>query len=438
VNLSNSKTNSNKIAFHTLGCKLNFAETSMIARKFTEKGYQKVNFTSDADIFIINTCSVTQVADKKCRQVINKAARKGAKVVVMGCYSQLKPEFLAAIKGVDLVLGTKEKFHVIEHVENLLNKSQKGIFAGRVYDLNTFDPSFSFSERTRAFLKIQDGCDYKCSYCTVPLARGISRNQSIADTVKNAMIIAEKGIQEIVLTGVNIGDFGKSTGENFIKLIHDLDKIEGIERFRISSIEPNLLDDEIIEFISNSEKFVHHFHIPLQSGCDKTLAAMGRRYRRDLFASRVNKIKSMMPFACIGADVIVGFPDENDNDFNDTKRFVESLDISYLHVFPFSERPGTKAASMERKVRNTIIEQRHRILTLVSDSKRKKFYEFNLGRHEKVIFESKLKGGFISGFTSNYIKVEAPFQSNLIGKVVDVSLESIGETGNFKVLIKKN
>jgi threonylcarbamoyladenosine tRNA methylthiotransferase MtaB len=426
------------VAFHTLGCKLNFAETSMIAKKFVERGYKRVSFSSDADIFIINTCSVTQAADKKCRQVINKAARKGAKVVVIGCYSQLKPEFIAAIKGVDLVLGTKEKFHVIEHVENLLNKSQKGIFAGRVDDLNTFDPSFSFSERTRAFLKIQDGCDYKCSYCTVPLARGISRNQSIADTVKNAMIIAEKGIKEIVLTGVNIGDFGKSTEENFIELIHDLDKIEGIERFRISSIEPNLLDDAIIEFISNSEKFVHHFHIPLQSGCDKTLAAMGRRYRRDLFASRVNKIKSMMPFACIGADVIVGFPDENDNDFNDTKMFVESLDISYLHVFPFSERPGTKAVSMDGKVRNNVIEQRHRILTLVSDSKRKKFYEFNIGRYEKVIFESKLRGGLISGFTSNYIKVEAPFQSNLIGKVVDVSLESIGETGNFKVLIKKN
>jgi threonylcarbamoyladenosine tRNA methylthiotransferase MtaB len=436
VNLCNSKTNAKSIAFHTLGCKLNFAETSMIARKFIDRGYEKVSFSSDADIFIINTCSVTQVADKKCRQVINKATRKGAKVVVMGCYSQLKPELIAAIKGVDLVLGTKEKFNVIEHVENLLNKSQKGIFAGNVDDLNTFDPSYSFSERTRAFLKIQDGCDYKCSYCTVPLARGISRNQSIAETVKNASSIAQQGISEIILTGVNIGDFGKSTGESFNELIHELDKTEGIERFRISSIEPNLLEDEIIEFISNSEKFAHHFHIPLQSGCDKTLAAMGRRYRRELFASRVNKIKSIMPFACIGADVIIGFPGENDNDFDDTKQFVESLDISYLHVFPFSERPGTKAASMDGKVQVKIIKQRHHILSLVSERKRKKFYELNTGRFEKVIFESKLKGGLISGFTSNYIRVESPFQNKLIGKVVDVSLESVGETGNFKVLIK--
>lgn len=406
-----------KVAFYTLGCKLNFAESSMLSRKFEEKGYQKVGFSNDADVFVINTCSVTQVADKKCRQAIKKATGKGAKVVVIGCYSQLKPDEIAAIDGVDLVLGASEKFHVVDHVEGLFNGQSEKVHSCDVFSVDSFEASYSIDDRTRAFLKVQDGCDYNCSYCTIPLARGTSRNATIPEVIAQAMEIAAKGTKEIVLTGVNIGDFGQTTGESFIQLIRELDKVNGIERYRISSIEPNLLTDEIIEFVKMSKRFVPHFHIPLQSGCNKILAAMSRRYNREVFASRVSKIKTEMPFACIGADVIVGFPTETDDDFNDTFQFIDGLDVSYLHVFSFSDRPNTKAFTMSNKIQPQVKERRSKVLHELSEQKRKKFYQYNIGRSETVIFESRMKGDMMTGFTSNYIKVEAKYDSGLIGKV---------------------
>jgi threonylcarbamoyladenosine tRNA methylthiotransferase MtaB len=405
------------VAFYTLGCKLNFAESSMLSRKFEEKGYQKVGFSNDADVFVINTCSVTQVADKKCRQAIKKATGKGAKVVVIGCYSQLKPDEIAAIDGVDLVLGASEKFHVVDHVEGLFNGQSEKVHSCDVFSVDSFEASYSIDDRTRAFLKVQDGCDYNCSYCTIPLARGTSRNATIPEVIAQAMEIAAKGTKEIVLTGVNIGDFGQTTGESFIQLIRELDKVNGIERYRISSIEPNLLTDEIIEFVKMSKRFVPHFHIPLQSGCNKILAAMSRRYNREVFASRVSKIKTEMPFACIGADVIVGFPTETDDDFNDTFQFIDGLDVSYLHVFSFSDRPNTKAFTMSNKIQPQVKERRSKVLHELSEQKRKKFYQYNIGRSETVIFESRMKGDMMTGFTSNYIKVEAKYDSGLIGKV---------------------
>jgi threonylcarbamoyladenosine tRNA methylthiotransferase MtaB len=422
-----------KVAFHTLGCKLNFAETSMISSKFRENNFQVVGFNTDADVYIINTCTVTQVADKKCRQIIKKATGKGAKVVVIGCYSQLKPNEIEKIEGVDLILGTKEKFNILEHVTKLLNNNSEKIFSSRIEDITDYNPSYSVSDRTRAFLKVQDGCDYHCSYCTVPLARGISRNDSISSVVQLAEKIASEGIKEIVLTGVNIGDFGKSTGENFFELIKNLDKVEGISRFRISSIEPNLLSDDIIRFVASSEKFAPHFHIPLQSGCDSILAAMGRRYKREIFSERVHKIKDLMPFACIGADVIVGFPGETEDEFNNQFQFVNDLDINYLHVFPFSERPGTKAALMSNKVRSIDKTNRSKILNEASDKMREKFYKKNFGRKETVIFESRNFNGFIHGFTSNYIKVEAPYNKLQIGTLTNVVLNKMNSSNNFVV-----
>jgi len=423
--------NSMRIAFFTLGCKLNFAETSMISRKFQEKGFNKVNFNSEADIYVINTCSVTQVADKKCRQIIKKATRKGSKVVVIGCYSQLKPDEIAGIEGVDLVLGTNEKFKVVGHVENLLNGTSEKIISGDINKVQCFDSSFSIFDRTRAFLKIQDGCDYGCSYCTIPFARGKSRNDCITNIINQAEVIAAKGINEVVLTGVNIGDFGHSTNENFFMLIQELNKNKGIERYRISSIEPNLLSDEIIEFIHHSVKFVPHFHIPLQSGSNKILTAMGRRYNRELFSSRILKIKSLMPYSCIGADIIAGFPGESDDDFNDSYSFIESLDLSYLHVFPYSERPGTRAVNFPGKVGPSVKERRCRILSELSDLKRNNFYQKNFGRNEKVIFESGLINGLMTGYTSNYIKVEAPYKKEMIGKMLEVTLLNLSNKGNY-------
>lgn len=422
-----------RVAFHTLGCKLNFAETSMISRKFSESNFQVVGFNTDADIYIINTCSVTQVADKKCRQMIKKVTGKGAKVVVIGCYSQLKPEEIKKIEGVDLILGTKEKFNILEHVTSLLNNESEKIFSSNIEEITDYNASYSVSDRTRAFLKVQDGCDYHCSYCTVPLARGISRNDTINSVVRLAKNIASEGIKEIVITGVNIGDFGKSTGENFHELIKSLERIEGINRFRISSIEPNLLSDEIIKFVASSEKFAPHFHIPLQSGCNNILASMGRRYKRELFSERVQKIKDLMPFACIGADVIVGFPGETEKDFEDQLKFIYDLNISYLHVFPFSERPGTKAANMNNKVRSIDKTNRCKILNEASDKMRRNFYQKNFGRKESVIFESRNFNGFMHGFTSNYIKVEATYDKFLIGTINEVVLENMNSNGNFVV-----
>jgi threonylcarbamoyladenosine tRNA methylthiotransferase MtaB len=428
-------SNSKRVAFYTLGCKLNFAETSMISQKFISKGYKKVSFESEADIYIINTCSVTQVADKKCRQAIKKTANRGAKVIVIGCYSQLKPEEISAIKGVDLVLGTKEKFNIIEHVESLLKGENIKILSCEIGCVETYDASYSISDRTRAFLKVQDGCDYTCSYCTIPLARGKSRNESIAATVEKAKIIAARGVKEVVLTGVNIGDFGKSTGESFFQLMQELNSVEGIERYRISSIEPNLLTKEILEYTVNSEKFLPHFHIPLQSGCDKILALMSRRYKRELFAQRVELIKQIMPNACIGADVIVGFPGETEEDFDDTFNFIENINLSYLHVFPYSERANTKAITIDKKIDPAIKDNRCQRLTGLSELKRKNFYEENLGRTEIVIFESKIVNNKMSGFTGNYIKSETDYNKELIGKTTRVKLMNINDKGSVEVEI---
>ena len=418
-----------KVAFYTLGCKLNYAETSMISRKFVENGYEHVGTKSDADIIVINTCSVTQVAEKKCRQAIKKANDKGAKVVVVGCYSQLRPNEIAEIQGVDLVLGTKEKFHILEYVEGLYNGQTINIFSENSGEIDEYESAFSLNGRTRAFLKIQDGCDYYCSYCTVPLARGKSRNESVEKIIGHAKKIASSGIKEIVLTGVNIGDFGKTTNETFYQLICQLEKIQQIERFRISSIEPNLVSDEIITFIAGSEKFVPHFHIPLQSGCNRILSMMNRRYNRELYLDRVNKIKSLMPFACIGSDIIAGFPGESEEDFFDSYKFIESLNIDYLHVFPYSERPNTRAVSIVAKVKSFEKTNRCRMYSKLSDVKRAKFLKLNFGRQEKVIFESKCIDGKMFGFTSNYIKVETSFKSELIGKVVDVNLNTLNLKG---------
>ena len=433
--IAESLHNGKRVAFYTLGCKLNFAETSMISQKFVGQGYEKVSFDKEADIYVINTCSVTQVADKKCRQVIKKVIGNGAKVIVMGCYSQLKPEEISAIEGVDLVLGTKEKFNAVEHVENLLNGINTKILSHEIGCIDGFDASYSITDRTRAFLKIQDGCDYYCSYCTVPLARGKSRNESITDTVEKAKTIAAKGIKEIVLTGVNVGDFGKSTNENFFELLKELDKIAVVERYRISSIEPNLLTDEIIDFIYHSEKFAPHFHIPLQSGCNKILALMKRRYKRDMFVRRVERIKELIPNACIGADVIVGFPDETNEDFSETLEFINNLRLSYLHVFPFSERPNTPAVSLRNKISPVLKDQRSKLLINISEQKRKQFYHENIGKMEKVIFESRVLNGKMLGFTGNYIKTESILNKEFIGKSIYVRLLKINERGNVEVEI---
>jgi threonylcarbamoyladenosine tRNA methylthiotransferase MtaB len=433
VTILTTDTGNIKIAFYTLGCKLNFAETSMISRKFMEKGYKKVGIDSRADIFIINTCTVTQVADKKCRQAIKKVVGNGAKVVVIGCYSQLKPEEISSIDGVDLILGNQEKFNVVEHVEKLLKGTSEKIITGNVGEIRHYDAAFSTNDRTRAFLKIQDGCDYYCSYCTVPLARGKSRNEGIEEVLKHASSIASKGIEEIILTGVNIGDFGKSTDENFLELILALDKLPDIKRFRISSIEPNLLSDEIILFVQQSVKFVPHFHIPLQSGCDKILSLMNRRYNSKLFASRVNRIKSLIPYACIGSDVIVGFPGETEEDFSTTYSFLDSLEVNYLHVFPYSERPNTKSVSLKDQVKSDEKAKRSRLLLDMSESKKRRFYDSNEGRMENVIFESKNKEGKMFGFTSNYIKVETRYNKELIGQLMKVKLTSVNSKGNFEI-----
>ncbi|MCX7986613.1 MAG: tRNA (N(6)-L-threonylcarbamoyladenosine(37)-C(2))-methylthiotransferase MtaB [Bacteroidales bacterium] len=424
-----------KVAFHTLGCKLNFAESAMIMQKFRDKGYRTVDFDEEADVYIINTCSVTHVADKKCRQAIKKAAQRGARVVVMGCYAQLKPEEIAAIEGVNLVLGTSEKFRVIEHVEALFSGNTSKIHSCDIFDVESFDASYSITERTRAFLKVQDGCNYNCTYCTIPLARGISRNTSVSQIVKQAQIIASKGVKEIVLTGVNIGDFGHSTGESFFQLIQALDQVDGIERFRISSIEPNLLSDEIIDFVAESQRFVPHFHIPLQSGSNQILAAMGRRYKREVFESRIKYIRQVLPFAGIGADVIVGFPGETDELFDETYQFIQNLDLTYLHVFPFSDRPNTKAFEMKGKVNPKIKERRSKLLIELSNEKRKKFYRLNTGRKEKVIFEARIRQHHMYGFTTNYIKVEAPYDSRLIGNISLVEIGEMSDNESCKVKI---
>jgi threonylcarbamoyladenosine tRNA methylthiotransferase MtaB len=421
------------VAFHTLGCKLNFAETSTIARNLKENGYSKVEFENAADVYVINTCSVTENADRECRAVVRKALQNNpsAFVAIIGCYAQLKPKEIAAIEGVDLVLGAAEKFNLAHYLGRYHKKEMAEIHACKIESANFFVSSYSLSDRTRAFLKVQDGCDYSCTYCTIPLARGASRSDSIEHVVKQAEEIASKGVKEIVLTGVNIGDFGNrqlsTEEENFLSLIEKLDHVSGIERFRISSIEPNLLTDKIIEFVSASKKFVPHFHIPLQSGSDKILKLMRRRYLRDLYVNRVEKIKSLMPGCCIGADVITGFPGESEDDFLETYNFINALDISYLHVFTYSERDHTEALKIKEVVPINERKKRNKMLRILSQKKFHHFYSQHIGKVFPVLFEKEEKKEYMHGYTGNYIKVTVPFDPSLVNRLVEVELQHINE-----------
>ena len=435
-----NNTERKKIAFHTLGCKLNFAETSTIARSFPEEKFEKVAAGQKADIYIINTCSVTDVADRKCRQAIKKFINQspGAFIAVVGCYAQLNPQEIAAIPGVDIVLGINERFDVADYLAGLEKKQKAEIHSCELSSSDRFVSSFSAGDRTRSFLKVQDGCDYNCAYCTIPLARGKSRNPDIRSLIGEAETIAGRGVREIVLTGVNTGDFGKSTGESFLQLLEELVKVPGIERYRISSIEPNLLTDELIEMTAVNQKIMPHFHIPLQSGSDKILGLMKRRYRREVFAGRVEHIKRIMPFAGIGADVIVGFPGETETDFEETYTFLEKIPLSYLHVFPFSERPATAAENLPGKVAHPEKEMRSKRLISLSESKASEFRKLNRGQAADVLFENNRNRGMISGFTGNYIRVEYPWQAKLAGNVRKVRLTKILPSGKMGIELIEN
>jgi len=426
--------NSKSVAFHTLGCKLNFSETSSIARMFQQQGYDRVEISNSPDIVVINTCSVTDNADKKCRQAVRDAQKssKNPYIIVIGCYAQLKPQEIASIPGVDAVLGANEKFRLMELLDGFEKHVKAIVMASDIADARTFNSAYSINDRTRTFLKIQDGCDYSCSFCTIPLARGKSRSDTIENVLAAARDIASRDVKEIVLTGVNTGDFGIRDGkrqDRFIDLMKELDTLEGVERIRISSIEPNLLIPEIIEFVSTSNKFVHHFHIPLQSGNDKILRSMRRRYLRDLYTDRVNTIKNLMPDCCIGVDVIVGFPGETDEDFTDTYQFINQLDVSYLHVFTYSERPNTLASEIEDVVPLEKRAERSRMLRTLSEKKRRIFYEQFEGRTMKVLFENDLEAGKIHGFTGNYIRVGVPADNGLVNGIYDVMLTSVSPSG---------
>lgn len=422
----------NKIAaYYTLGCKLNFAETSTIGKVLAEQGVRKARSGEKADICVVNTCSVTELADKKCRQAIRKIGKQhpGAFIVVTGCYAQLKPEEVAHIEGVDLVLGAEQKLDILAYLDNLNKKEEGGaIIASESKDIRTFSPSCSADDRTRHFLKVQDGCDYYCSYCTIPFARGRSRNGTIASMVAQAEEVARNGGKEIVLTGVNIGDFGKSTGETFIDLIRALDEVEGIVRYRISSIEPNLITDEAIEFVASSKRFAPHFHIPLQSGSDEVLKLMRRRYDTALFRHKIEKIKEIMPHAFIGVDVIVGTRGETDELFEAARIFIESLDISQLHVFSYSERPGTQALKIDHVVDPKVKHARSQQLLDISDRKLQAFYEAHIGKQANVLFEHTRKDGLMHGFTENYIKVEVPYNPSLANETSQITLGNWNET----------
>jgi len=421
----------NKIAaYYTLGCKLNFAETSTIGKVLAEQGIRKARPGEKAHICVINTCSVTELADKKCRQAIRRIGKQhpGAFMVVTGCYAQLKPEEVAGIEGVDLVLGTEQKLDILQYLDDLTKKDSSGvIISSSTKDIRSFSPSCSSDDRTRHFLKVQDGCDYYCSYCTIPFARGRSRNGSVASLVEMARAVAAKGGKEIVLTGVNIGDFGKTTGESFIDLLSALDEVEGIERYRISSIEPNLITDEAIEFVAKSKRFAPHFHIPLQSGSDGVLQLMRRRYDTALFRHKVEKIKSVMPHAFIGVDVIVGTRGETDELFDETRRFIESLDISQLHVFSYSERPGTQALKIDFTVDPKTRQVRSQQLLDISEKKLQQFYDAHIGKEATVLFEHTRKDNKMHGFTENYIKVEAPYNVSWINETRKVTLGNWNE-----------
>ncbi|GAB4237266.1 MAG: tRNA (N(6)-L-threonylcarbamoyladenosine(37)-C(2))-methylthiotransferase MtaB [Ekhidna sp.] len=424
-----------KVAFYTLGCKLNYSETSSISRMFEDRGYAKVDFSETPDIFIINTCSVTENADKKCRKIVKEAKKISPEsfVTIIGCYAQLKPKEISDIPGVDAVLGAAEKFRLFDHLDDF---TKGGVFASEIKEAKTYHASHSIADRTRTFLKVQDGCNYGCAFCTIPLARGKSRSDSIENIVSQAREIAKTEVKEVVLTGVNIGDFGIQDGkrkEKFIDLIKALDDVDGIDRFRISSIEPNLLSNEIIEFVAQSKRFVQHFHIPLQSGSDTILRKMNRRYLSDLYRSRVEKIKSLMPDCCIGVDVITGFPGETEEEFLTTYNFLNELDISYLHVFTYSERPNTAAVEMEGVVDQSERTRRSKMLRGLSEKKRRYFYEQHLSNSYNVLFEEDIEDGVMHGFTENYIRVAAKYDPLLINEVKTVRLEAINEKGHVEV-----
>lgn len=426
-----------KVAFYTLGCKLNFSETSTIARSFSSEGFERVDFNKKADIYVINTCSVTDNADRRFKTIVKNALKinEDAFLIAVGCYAQLKPQELASVEGVDLVLGATEKFNVTSYINDLAKNELGEVHSCEISEADFYVGSYSIGDRTRAFLKVQDGCDYKCTYCTIPLARGISRSDTLENVLKNAKEISEKGIKEIVLTGVNIGDYGKGEFGNkrhehtFLELVNKLDGVEGIHRLRISSIEPNLLKDETIDFVSNSKTFVPHFHIPLQSGSDDLLKKMKRRYLRDTYTNRVKKIKEKMPYACIGVDVIVGFPGETDELFLETYNYLSDLEVSYLHVFTYSERPNTEAVSMEGVVPKKVRAKRSKMLRGLSVKKRRAFYESQLGNALTVLFESENKEGYIHGFTENYVKVKTPWNPDLINTLHEINLTKIDEDG---------
>ena len=423
-------TPTKRVAFHTLGCKLNFSETATISRDFICHGFEKVDYRDKADIYVLNTCSVTENADKEARKLIRQAKRRNpdSSVAVIGCYAQLKPNDIAAITGVDMVLGAQEKFNLLNHLDTIdLNGGTK-VIQSEIDHVHKFTPSYSSGERTRSFLKVQDGCDYTCSFCTIPLARGKSRSDSIENTMKVAKEVAQTDTRELVLTGVNIGDFGKGTSETFFDLIQQLDTLDGIDRIRISSIEPNLFRDEIIEFCASSQKFMPHFHVPLQSGSDKILGDMRRRYKRDLYKNRVEKIKSVLPDACIGVDVIVGFPGETNNDFLNTYNFLNELEISYLHVFTYSERPGTDAVEMGEVVSKEKRAERSRMLHILSDKKRRFFHDQFVNQRRPVLFEN-MKNGKLLGHTDNYIQIQTDGTPDLINTIHPVKLS--GNYGRF-------
>ena len=437
------------VAFHTLGCKLNFAETSTIARLFKEKGFIKKSFLEPADVYVINTCSVTENADNECKSIVKSALLKNpeAFVAVVGCYAQLKPEEISKIEGVDVVLGATEKFKLLNYIHLSGKHLHAQIHNCEISDANFFVDAYSVGDRTRSFLKVQDGCDYSCTFCTIPLARGKSRSDLIENVIRNANKIASEGVKEIVLTGVNIGDFGKGqliTEDfkkkkefTFLDLIIALDEVKGIERFRISSIEPNLLKDQIIDFVAKSKKFVPHFHIPLQSGSNDLLKLMKRRYHKELYADRINKIKTLMPDCCIGVDVIVGFPGETDELFLETYNYLNELDLSYLHVFTYSERDNTEAIDLPNQVSIVERKRRNKMLRILSAKKLRLFYEQQKGKILSVIFENENKKGFMYGFTQNYVKVKYPFDETLCNSILNVTILDFDEEGNMTCLLKE-
>ncbi len=419
--------NQRTVAFHTLGCKLNFSETSMLSRSLEAQGFLKKEFEEEADVYVINTCSVTDNADKECRQIVRRIQRRAPQsmVVITGCYAQLKPKQIAEIPGVSLVLGAAEKFNLAAHLKELTKGDSAKISSCDIEDVTGFNASYSLNDRTRTFLKVQDGCDYNCSFCTIPMARGKSRSDSIANVIRNAQELAQNGVKEIVLTGVNLGDFGKGpdgakkSEESFYELIEQLDNVEGISRYRISSIEPNLLSKEIIEFVANSKKFMPHFHIPLQSGCNEILSLMRRRYKRELYAERVEIIKALMPHCAIGVDVIVGFPGESEDHFQETFNFLHALDVSYLHVFTYSERDHTKALEIKPVVPVNVRHERNKLLRNMSYMKMQHFTEQHVGQTRKVLFEGSEKNGMMEGYSDNYIRITTPYKEEWANQIID-------------------